>query len=148
MAKSMLPDKRGNATDFKHMSHAYNMLMGLHRARSGVHQQQKRDSFWKEREEWQQRRRDENKKNAQAKAKKAKESRQAARSKQRQGENPLLSAKVSVGEVIFETVNPNAKGTLKQWLEHSLAHVVCAQEVKADREEIAELNEWCTKRGW
>ena len=50
--------------------------------------------------------------------------------------------------MIFETVNPNAKGTLKQWLESTVAHVVCAQEVKANQEEIEELNEWCTKRGW
>ena len=43
------------------------------------------------------------------------------------------------GSIKAETVNPNAKGTLKEWLEYTVAHIVIAQEIKVNEEEIAEM---------
>ena len=50
--------------------------------------------------------------------------------------------------VVFETVNPNAKGTMKDWLMFTDAKIVMGQEIKADKQEADDLTEWCAKRGW
>ena len=50
--------------------------------------------------------------------------------------------------MVFETVNPNAKGIMKDWLMYTDAKIVMGQEIKADKQEAADLTERCAKRGW
>ena len=42
-------------------------------------------------------------------------------------------------------LNPNAKGTLKDWLTNTTANILLVQEVKANEQEAQELNEFAKK---
>ena len=114
-AKSMHPDKGGDKVSFQHLQHAHDMLREMKQEEHARQHQERCSKFWKDRAEAQQR-----KKDAFISAAKARAKEQAKQRKQAKPD----------GSVRFETVNPNAKGTLKEWLEYTAAHIVAVQEVK------------------